>query len=559
MKFIYERIFLFVCCAGLLLHSAPCRVDAAAKSAGFSAGALAESTSSMEEALTLIDNARDLKEQIALMNEFASLYGKELETGGWDIDLSYMHAKVAKDNLIPDLEGAEDLEDAGHILEGRKILALYDNEGAFCLLGDFYARLPESMRAASLDEADVILYLVHRTQGRTDYIGSAYDRIYEIYLIDRSTQDVYRIYKKRTTPPVSGTGVLSGEQIPMETLWGVVRSQISEVLHVDYPEGTASFRATGESCSMISLEGNFTEYEIPLEVEGYPVTGIEDIANETLETLTLPEGIVYITHIDCPELRRINFPSTLRRITQKAFYNVRNGLPMPVKIEDWDLNEGLEEIGDEAILKAQGTIRLPSTLIYAGKRFLEYGAGSPVLIIPPGMTSLPDFFLSSPGKVLALYIPESVTDFGSDMIGYGVIPVYTPAGSAAQTWAEQKGYTVIECNSPEKMPEAWFGEEGDYSYGVLGDHAILMEYNGEDENVIIPETLGGNPVTIIYWHAFDSNAGIQSILFPDTVQELCNEAISDCGQLGEISIPADTMLHDRSFVRAHAPKVITRP
>ena len=532
--------------------------SAVTKSAVFSAESLMENTSSMGEALTLIDEARNLDEQLSLMNEFASLYGKELESGGWDVDLSYIFAKAVREELIPDLEDAVDIEDASEIMNGRKIMTLYDNKGDFCLLGDFYARLPETMRAVSEDEADVILYLVHSLQGRTDYIGSAYDRIYEIYLIDRRNQDVYRVYKERTTPPLSGTGVLSGKLVPMETLWGVIRSQISEILVAEYPEGTASFRTTGESCSMIALEGSFTEYEIPSEVDGYPVTGIEDVSNETLEVLTLPEGIVYITHICCPELRKINFPSTLKRITERAFYNVQNGGPIPIKIEEWNLNEGLEEIGDEAIVEAQGPINLPSTLKYAGDRFLHYGAGSPILIIPSGMTSLPDFFLSSPGRVLALYVPESVTDFGGNMIGYGVVPIYTPAGSAAQTWAQQKGYTVVECGSPEEMPEAWFGEEGDYLYGVLGDHAILMKYNGEDGDVIIPETLGGYPVTVIYWHAFYCNGGLQTIYFPDTVQELDNDAISGCNQIREISIPADTVLHDRSIIGMEEMNVIKR-
>ena len=144
------------------------------------------------------------------------------------------------------------------------------------------------------------------------------------------------------------------------------------------------------------------------------------------------------------------------------------------------------------------------------------------------------------------------------MIGYGVVPIYTPAGSAAQTWAQQKEYTVVECGSPEEMPEAWFGEEGDCFYGVLGDHAILMKYNGEDGDVIIPETLGGYPVTVINWHAFYCNDGLQTIYFSDTVQELDNDAISGCSQIREISIPADTVLHDRSIIANKEMNVIKR-
>ena len=194
---------------------------------------VADETSSITEALALVAQARTLDDQFTLLDELASVYADTLETEGWEEDLNGVFAKEEKDNLIPDLEGAEAAEneaDAGGLLKGRKMIAMYDDDHEnFCLLGDFYTRLPEEMRAASLEEADGILYLDSNTESRTDYIGSAYDRTYGIYLIDLTDGHAVRLYWKRTTPPASGKAPLYGDEVPMETLWEVIRPLVYDV------------------------------------------------------------------------------------------------------------------------------------------------------------------------------------------------------------------------------------------------------------------------------------------------------------------------------------------
>ena len=194
---------------------------------------IADETTSITEALALVAQARTMDDQFTLLDELASVYADTLETEGWKEDLNGVFAIEEKKNLIPDLEEADTVgneEEAGSLLQGRKMIALYDDDHEnFCLLGDFYTRLPEEMRAASLEEADAILYLDSNTEGRTDYIGSAYDRTYGIYLIDHNNQHAVRLYWERTTPPASGKGPLYGDEVAMETLWEAIRPLIYDV------------------------------------------------------------------------------------------------------------------------------------------------------------------------------------------------------------------------------------------------------------------------------------------------------------------------------------------
>ena len=137
-----------------------------------------------------------------------------------------------------------------------------------------------------------------------------------------------------------------------------VRKAFFGTLVVSYPEGIATFRVTGDTCCIVGLEGGFTHYEIPAEVEGYPVTGIERIKNDTLESLTLPEGVVYIENAEryalwCKNLTSMNFPSTLRRIGTYADCHF--------PITALELNEGLEEIGRNAFSGSSGSKSETST------------------------------------------------------------------------------------------------------------------------------------------------------------------------------------------------------
>lgn len=114
-----------------------------------------------------------------MLHEIAEVYADQLETGGWEVSMTF-EAGEGAEALIPDTEDAVEPEDPIAVFQGHKIIMLYDDGGKLRLLGDFYTRLPAEMRANSAAEADAVLLLKHYTVARTDYIGSAYNRYYEI-------------------------------------------------------------------------------------------------------------------------------------------------------------------------------------------------------------------------------------------------------------------------------------------------------------------------------------------------------------------------------------------
>jgi hypothetical protein len=66
----------------------------------------------------------------------------------------------------------------------------------------------------------------------------------------------------------------------------------------------------------------------------------------------------------------------------------------------------------------------------------------------------------------------------------------------------------------------------DFDFRIEAGHASIFDYHGEGENVFIPSTLGGNPVTRIEEFAF-YNKGLSYVEIPDSVTEIDNHAFAD--------------------------------
>jgi hypothetical protein len=159
------------------------------------------------------------------------------------------------------------------------------------------------------------------------------------------------------------------------------------------------------------------------------------------------------------------------------------------------------------------------------------------------VTLIPDGFLGDSPRLVSIFIPAGVTKIEGSM-NYGHSQIYAPEGSTAAKWAQEKGYRWKACETAADMPIPYYGEENGYSYAIMGDEAMLMRYTGGDEDVRIPDTLGGYPVTVIRSETFSMNNYIRSIVIPETVQKIQNSFIYNCRNLKAIYVP-DTSVEVR--------------
>ena len=80
--------------------------------------------------------------------------------------------------------------------------------------------------------------------------------------------------------------------------------------------------------------------------------------------------------------------------------------------------------------------------------------------------------------------------------------------------------------------------EGDWEfYYSYGSGVSIDSYNGTDENVVIPEKLGGEDVEVIDIRAFSGNETVKTVKLPSSVTWIRDEAFSGCTSLEIIEIP----------------------
>lgn len=80
-------------------------------------------------------------------------------------------------------------------------------------------------------------------------------------------------------------------------------------------------------------------------------------------------------------------------------------------------------------------------------------------------------------------------------------------------------------------------EEGDYRAIYYRDDRVrLIEANVNEENVMVPSSIGGYTVTEIS-NAYENNNKIKSVTIPDTITGILGRAFSECKNLESINIP----------------------
>ncbi len=80
-------------------------------------------------------------------------------------------------------------------------------------------------------------------------------------------------------------------------------------------------------------------------------------------------------------------------------------------------------------------------------------------------------------------------------------------------------------------------EEYEAPHFSIDSDGILLKFEGETENLVIPDIIDGKTVTGIGYQAFIGNTRLKSVVLPDTVRMIDASAFEYCTSLASISIP----------------------
>ncbi|MDE5569217.1 MAG: leucine-rich repeat domain-containing protein [Ruminococcus sp.] len=77
----------------------------------------------------------------------------------------------------------------------------------------------------------------------------------------------------------------------------------------------------------------------------------------------------------------------------------------------------------------------------------------------------------------------------------------------------------------------------DFEYEILDGGVTITKYTGNELDVVIPDTIEDVPVTKIGFYAFEAQFNIESVILPDTIEVICENAFMDCSSMKSINLP----------------------
>lgn len=118
---------------------------------------------------------------------------------------------------------------------------------------------------------------------------------------------------------------------------------------------------------------------------------------------------------------------------------------------------------------------------------------------------------------------------------FTVIP--TVGAEEVSSEATETVQTDDKVTSPEANTEkpSRFKQYGDYTYEIVGDYAIIRQYNGKDKKVVIPSEIDGYRVKEIWKFAFSGNKIIEEVTISHTVTDIRQDAFSNCTNLKKVN------------------------
>ena len=170
--------------------------------------------------------------------------------------------------------------------------------------------------------------------------------------------------------------------------------------------------------------------------------------------------------------------------------------------------------------------------------------------LPAGINELPEGCFQQCPKLESVYIPDSVADIGSRC--FYDCPLLTEIRLPEST-------VRFGVNA---LPESWVSQQGDF-VTVCGGQ--LYQYNGTDENVILPESVTA-VLTNAFPHRFNDPHPLHSVVINDGCRTVESGAFSFCYALESMTIPdsvtsiaadavtggASPEIHANYYTAAHA-------
>ena len=268
--------------------------------------------------------------------------------------------------------------------------------------------------------------------------------------------------------------------------------------------------------TLTSYSGDASEVIIPAEIGGEPVRALGDTLfynHKEITALTIPEGVI------CIDLGATSGMEGLKEVT---------------------LPESLCEIqeGNFRDADALERITLPANLMYLGPRcFSSCDVLREVTFTGPVPVIGQDCFERLP-KDAVIRVPEGLKEEYRAAL---------PEGLKVESSGMEAGEPAIV-------------QPADEEFDFEADTGVLYGYAGSAPRIIIPETIGGVPVTAVGERAFRYSEYLVEVQLPDGITEIGKQAFRGAKRLARLASPDSlTVIGEGAFMYAWARETFDWP
>ena len=380
---------------------------------------------------------------------------------------------------------------------------------------------------------------------RNNYLNSDINACYDLIVDALSNNRTELTFGTSVTPTIMQTVAyytiadalsqkqyfLNGEEVSIQC-WYDAENFTFTARVIEQTSLTDDLFDTSIHNGMVQIErykGSSTEVVIPSTISGIPVgyIGRAFMCNDYVREVTLPEGLIGIggnAFLACYSLRTINFPSTLKEISDTAFAFCNN---LSV---DVNLPEGLTYLGTMAFAECFNVKKcyVPSTIEnFRDMAFMNCKKLS-VVRLGEGLRFIGSACFSGCHALRAITLPQSLEYIGVNAFGdSGLERIHIPAnvisiGQDAFYKLNLHQITVDPNNTHFKVENNALIRTEDNS--VV---RVLTPYIGEDYYV-------SYGVEVLGYRSMMDCENLVSIHLPITIRRIDQECLMNCYRLRDI-------------------------
>ena len=287
-------------------------------------------------------------------------------------------------------------------------------------------------------EADATLFMLGKT--RPEYVVADFNDDFTEVVITKNGEDsdgIMQDFAAETSPIYSYNTTLESVEVKhgVTTIGNWVFNACFKITNVALPNTITSIgNYAFSSCTKLP------KIKIP-----YGVMTIGERAFsgcKSITQLTIPDSVTFIDEYafaSASALEKITLSKNITSIESRAFYYCTS-------LKEIDIPEGVTSIESAAFddCSSLKSIKLPSTLKSIGPGAFSDCSSLETIVIPEGITKIQGETFSGCTSLTSVTVPESISMIHNDIFRDTALKtIYGVAGSYAETYANNNGYTFI--------------------------------------------------------------------------------------------------------------------